>query len=1231
MSKRKPAPASSASAEPASRAADAKDESDGNLDSCRIVGVGASAGGLDAFTRLLKALPAHIGMALVLTQHLDPTHPSHLAEILSRASEMPVTEVVDGVHVQSDHVYVIPAKAALTVSGGFLRLGSFDPSGPEGLPIDGFFGSLVRECGDGSVGVILSGTGTDGTLGLAAIRQAGGLSFVQDPATATYDGMPRSALDAGVVDAALSPEELAMVLTRIGAHDYDRRTAETGNLSPLPDDEGIPGIIDLMFASTGLDLSGYRRSTLARRIHRRMLLTGVDTLSDYLARLGGDPAELQSLYRDVLVNVTEFFRDPDVLEAIKDHVFPEVGRSLSAGGSLRAWVAGCSRGQEAYSIAILIAEFFDESVRSNAQVFATDVNAADIEIARMGVYPESIEAEVSPERLARFFARVPGGYRLDKAIRDMCVFAVHDIVQDPPFSRVDLVSFRNVLIYMERPLQDKVFQVLHYAINPGGFLILGTAEAAAADSALFSLVDKKSHIYSRTAGLAGLPSIGTRRSGRESASKSAAHGTPVQIAPGSELEDLRTINEELQTAQEELQSTNEELTTLNDELRARNAELVALTDDLTNVLEGAEVPMLILDSQLRIRRYTPQSDAVVSIVPSDVGRPITDFRLKVGATDLVGSVQRVLREGEPSQTEVQDEAGRWYSMRIRPFRTKAGQFDGAVISFFDVNTLKELAHVAKLSAERSKAAREHAEAVVETVRDALLTLGDDLCVKAANQAYYRMFATTAEQTLGRPIAELGNQEWNDPELLSSLSRMADNEGGEFSLPQVDRDFENVGMKSLILNAGVVQEESNELAILLTMQDVTELKSQQELSSALLTISLAVSSTLELSGVLPQVIRDAAEAMHARSGAILLRTGDQWSIAGAYGRAHELADSEPLDVGSLAVSLAAAKERHPVVVADVTQDARFRDGLEATWKARSVIVAPMLVGDSFVGSVSLHYHEADRVLAAAEISFANRLSALLGLAFENARRYEAEKHIAATLQQALLTTPRRIPGVDFGYLYRSATEQAAVGGDFYDLIELDAGRAGFLIGDVSGKGVEAAALTSVVKNTVRALAYDCDSPARVIATASDIILKSTPASSFVTMFFCIMDLSSGHLTYCRAGHPYPILRHRGGQVELLEVGSPLAGAGIEADYVDGHADMGPGDLLVLFTDGVTEARRDHVMLGEDGLVGFVVEAGSIPTRDVPQVLFDRVLDFTGGSLSDDVVIVAVSRSESPEVK
>jgi chemotaxis methyl-accepting protein methylase/serine phosphatase RsbU (regulator of sigma subunit) len=1192
------------------------------VDSCRIVAIGASAGGLDAFTRLLEGLPARVGMALVLTQHLDPTHTSHLSEILSRRSKMPVTEVVDGAHVEIDHVYVIPAKAALTVSGGFLHLGSLDATGPAGLPIDRFFASIARECGEGSVGVILSGTGTDGTLGLAAIKQVGGLTFAEDPETAEYHGMPRSALDAGVVDAALSPEELAQVFVRIGANDYVRQSEHAEGT----DEAAVVGIVDLMRASTGLDLSGYRRSTLCRRISRRMLLAGVGRMSDYLGLLGRDAAEVKALYRDVLVNVTEFFRDSEVLEAITDRAFPEISRSLSPDGLLRVWVPGCSRGQEAYSIAILISEFFDGPVVGKAHVFATDVNAADIEVARAGVYPESIEAEVSPERLERFFSRVPGGYRVDQALRDMCVFAVHDVVQDPPFSNIDLVSFRNVLIYMERSLQESVFQVLHYALKPGGFLILGTAEAAATDSTLFTLVDKGSRIYRRAAGSSALPVIGSRRTGHGARPTIAADDEALETATTSELEDLRTINEEFQTAQEELQSTNEELTTLNDELRARNAALVALTDDLTNVLEGAEIPMLILDSELRIRRFTPQSDAVVSILPADVGRPITDFRLKVVVPDLVGSVQDVLRQGQPSQTEVQDDSGRWYSMRIRPFRTGAGEFDGAVVAFFDVDSLKKLAQAAQLSADAAQAARKHSDAVVQTVRDALLSLGDDLCVREANGAFYRMFDTTAEETIGRPLRELGNGQWNIPELLSGLTRIL-REGGELSGVEVSRDFEKIGLKAMILDAGIVQEESRVVAVLLAIHDVTELKTEQRLSDALLKISLAVSSTLELTDVLPQVIRESTRALEARSGATLLYRDAQWWVGGTYGLAREHAEGQLLEPASAAISLAAVETREPLLVSDVSTDDRFAAAIETRWKARSVIVAPMLIGDIVVGSIGFHYREAHG-LPEAELGFIKRLAALLALALENARRHAIERQIAATLQKALLTTPRRIPGVDFGYLYRSATEAAAVGGDFYDLIELDADRAGFLIGDVSGKGIEAATLTALVKNTVRALAYDSDSPSRVIATTSDILFKATPASMFVTMFFCILDLASGRLTYSRAGHPYPMLRHRGGEIESLEVGSAVAGAGTGLEYVDGHAVMGDGDVLVLFTDGVTEARRDHVLLGEERLAKFLRDVGAIPTRDVPQFLFDHVLEFTGGSLSDDVAIVAISRSERP---
>ena len=304
--------------------------------------------------------------------------------------------------------------------------------------------------------------------------------------------------------------------------------------------------------------------------------------------------------------------------------------------------------------------------------------------------------------------------------------------------------------------------------------------------------------------------------------------------------------------------------------------------------------------------------------------------------------------------------------------------------------------------------------------------------------------------------------------------------------------------------------------------------------------------------------------------------------------------------------------------------RLNKGIEARLGRRAVLIAPLLFGQTIVGSIGFHYASEGRTFTESDAAFATQLAALIALALENSRRYALERQIATTLQSALLTTPRRIPGLDFGYLYRSATEAASVGGDFYDLIELDANRAGLLIGDVSGKGIAAAHLTALVKNTVRALAYDTDSPAGVLARASDIVLKSTPAWSFVTVLFCILDLDSGHLVYCSAGHPHAILRRRGGSIEMLDVGSVIAGAFADSEYVDAEIEVGEGDLLVLYTDGVTEARRDHDMLGEAGLVEFVEEIGAAPTREVPQALFDRLLDYTGGQLSDDVAIVAVSR-------
>ena len=436
------------------------------------MGIGASAGGLESFTRLLRSLPGRPGMAIALVQHLDPEHESLLAEILQRASKMPIAEVADGTRVEPNHVYVMPPNVTMTVAEGVLRLSPRTTTPAETLPIDRFFDSLARDYGSRAVGVVLSGTGADGARGLAAIKEAGGLTFAQDPASAGYDGMPRAAIDAGVVDTVADPEAIAQRLV-----DLARKLVRTQPVHPAEDDQIGDGvlseILELVRGATGLDLTGYRRTTLVRRISRRMLLGGFETAEDYLGGLRADEGEVQDLYRDVLVNVTEFFRDPKALDALKREAYPDILTRKGPESTFRLWVPGCSRGQEAYSIVISLVEFLEEaSIRPSVQMFATDVSEADIEFARAGAYPASIESKVSPERLARFFKRVPTGYVVDQTIREMCVFAVHDVTRDPPFSRLDVVSFRNVLIYMERPLQKRVLNVLHYALEPGGFLLL---------------------------------------------------------------------------------------------------------------------------------------------------------------------------------------------------------------------------------------------------------------------------------------------------------------------------------------------------------------------------------------------------------------------------------------------------------------------------------------------------------------------------------------------------------------------------------------------------------------------------------------------------------------------------------------------------------------------------------------------------------------------------------------
>ncbi len=479
-----------------------------------IVGIGASAGGLAAFEAFFSGMPAHAdpGMAFVLVQHLAPDHKSLLTELIRRYTWMQVFEVEDGMVVRPNCAYIIPPNRDMAFLNGTLQL--LDPASPRGrrLPIDFFFRSLAQDQHERAIGVVLSGTGSDGTLGIRAIKGEGGMVMAQTPASTEYDGMPRSALATGLVDYELPPAGMAAQLIAYTTHAFGQPPRSA---APPPKIEStIKKIFVLLRAQTGHDFSQYKPSTTRRRIERRMAVHQIETLEDYVKFIQQTPAEVEALFRDMLIGVTHFFRDPDAFAAIEAQVIPKLFAGKPADAAIRVWVPGCSTGEEAYSLAILLAERLEALKQSfKVQIFATDIDRQAIAAARAGIYAASIAADLTPERLARFFSREPGdqAYRIHKGIRDMLVFSEQNVLRDPPFSKLDLISCRNLLIYLDADLQKRLVPLFHYALNPNGILILGTSETVGEFADLFAALERKQKIYRRREDLLGAQRAGPRR------------------------------------------------------------------------------------------------------------------------------------------------------------------------------------------------------------------------------------------------------------------------------------------------------------------------------------------------------------------------------------------------------------------------------------------------------------------------------------------------------------------------------------------------------------------------------------------------------------------------------------------------------------------------------------------------------------------------------------------------
>ena len=469
-----------------------------------VVGIGASAGGLAALIQFLSKLPLGTGAAYIVVQHLDPTQKAMLAPLLQRATPLRVAEAIDGLQVEADNVYVIPPNTVLTVGNGRLHLAPPDQPRGRRLPIDALFESIAQECGARGVGVVLSGMGGDGTLGLAAIRARGGLAMVQEPSSAEFDGMPRSALQAGNADvialAADLPARLPAWLGRPAASTVDADAAARAEPTPEALPGGLPRILALLRDKGHHHFTLYKTSTLLRRVERRMGIHRLASLASYADLLEGSEQELDLLFKELLIGVTSFFRDTPVWQALKDEVLPALCAARGPAHRLRAWVVGCSTGEEAYSLAMTYREVqaaMPGYEAGSLQIFATDLSIDAIDSARRGFFRRDIEGEVSAERLANFFTAERGGYRIKHTLREMVVFAPHDVVTDPPFTRLDLLSCRNLLIYLTVPLQDRLLPLFHYTLRPGGVLLLGSSETLGRFERLFAAMDPKLRLYRR--------------------------------------------------------------------------------------------------------------------------------------------------------------------------------------------------------------------------------------------------------------------------------------------------------------------------------------------------------------------------------------------------------------------------------------------------------------------------------------------------------------------------------------------------------------------------------------------------------------------------------------------------------------------------------------------------------------------------------------------------------------
>ncbi|MEX2671723.1 MAG: CheR family methyltransferase [Phycisphaeraceae bacterium] len=954
-----------------------------------VVGIGTSAGGIEALQSFFKAVPAKPGMAFVVIQHLQRDRKSHLAEILSRWTDMPVAEVTAAVQIKPDHVYVIPPDKVLELTGETLCLSGLPEERLLRKPVDAFFRSLAEACGPRAVAIVMSGTGGNGSMGVRDIKIAGGIVLVQDPLEAKYDNMPRHTIATGTVDQILPVEQMPGVLEGYARHPYLRQV-ESGDGEQKPDDQQwkhLENILALLRARTGRELRAYKKNTLLRRTMRRMGLRHITDFEEYLQVLRNDPNEANALAEDLLIGVTSFLRDPEAWQTLEKEVLEKLVSDSEPDQAIRVWVPGCSSGEEAYSVAMLLHEQARKAKhRGEIKVFATDMAGLRLQQAREGRFPDSIEADLPGELLVRYFEKRDESYKIRQSVRESVIFASHNLIQDPPFSQLDLISCRNLLIYLEPEAQARVLALLHFSLRPGGYLFLGTSETTSQQPDLFQPVSKKWRIFRRLGPtrheLVNFPVYGrsvpkrdlqhyrgggvdtksrldrlvhrtlstayapaavlvtrsmealyfhgptdrylTQPAGERTASvlemareglrfklrqvvlqafenkrrvvdtsarvrrdgawvatrltgmplhggadefvlvvfeDADASGTQQQqeptkakpLAPGSDavqtledelrntrlelestIEDLenaneeqkatneelssmneefQSTNEELETSKEELQSLNEELTTVNQQLHTKVDQLESANNDLQNLLASTDVATIFLDGDFHLRWFSPSVRDLLSVVASDVGRPLTDFVRKFEDPHLFEDAKRVMEKLVPISREIRTDDGRWCIRRVLPYRTQDDRIEGTVVTFTDITELKQ-------AEERER----RLATVVRDSNDAVIVLDFQGNIREWNRGATAMYGWSEAEADAMNVRDIVPPEYQD-EVEAMLGRLG--EGREIGSRDMHRVCED-GRKLIVSSTvSVLRDERDQpTAIAVTERDVTELRDTQ---------------------------------------------------------------------------------------------------------------------------------------------------------------------------------------------------------------------------------------------------------------------------------------------------------------------------------------------------------------------------------------------------------------------